>query len=391
MKKFTLFLILSLCSLPSFSQNITNTLGATGLFRIIDASNDFLTVTQSTGDVLIRKTLTLENTSGATTGVIYKGNNRFIHNFGSMNTFMGENSGNFTMTGEQNTALGHSSLNANTEGSFNTAIGRSSLSSNSTGSSNIAMGYYSLNANTTGSYNIALGIYSLFTSTGSSNNIALGNSSLANNTTGENNIALGNGSNNSTTGSNNMAIGDGAQLPSPTASNQVRIGNNLVSYAGVQVAWTVTSDRRWKENIKSSNLGLGFISKLNPVSYTRINDEKHRVEYGLIAQELEDVLKSEEVGNLGMITIDDKGYYELRYNDLLAPMIKAIQELKKENDDLKTTAIKFQAANEKLTTTTTELTNRLTNFEQMQNILVAEIEKLKTNNYENVKVSLGEK
>jgi hypothetical protein len=48
----------------------------------------------------------------------------------------------------------------------------------------------------------------------------------------------------------------------------------------VQVAWTVTSDRRYKENITPIGMGLGFISKLNPVSYVRKNDEKGKTEYG---------------------------------------------------------------------------------------------------------------
>ena len=42
------------------------------------------------------------------------------------------------------------------------------------------------------------------------------------------------------------------------------------------------------------DLGLDFISKLNPVLIHRINDENQKIEYGLIAQELEEVLK--EVG-----------------------------------------------------------------------------------------------
>jgi hypothetical protein len=59
-----------------------------------------------------------------------------------------------------------------------------------------------------------------------------------------------------------------------------------------------------------------------------------KTEYGLIAQEVEEVLKQEGVENSAMITVTDEGNYELRYNDLLAPMIKAIQELKAENDKL---------------------------------------------------------
>ena len=90
-----------------------------------------------------------------------------------------------------------------------------------------------------------------------------------------------------------------------------------------------------KKIFNPSDLGLDFISKLNPVLYNRINDENQKIEYGLIAQELEQVLKEEGVINSAMLTIDGAGRYELRYNDLLAPMIKAIQELKNENDHLR--------------------------------------------------------
>jgi len=150
-----------------------------------------------------------------------------------------------------------------------------------------------------------------------------------------------------TSGSNNIAIGYDAQVPTGTADNQIRLGNTSITYAGIQVAWTVTSDRRYKENIHPLNLGLGFISKLNPVSYYRKADEKQRTEYGLIAQEVEQVLKDCGVENPGMLTITDEGMYELRYNDLLAPMIKAIQELGTENKELRT---KNQELAERLST-----------------------------------------
>jgi hypothetical protein len=147
------------------------------------------------------------------------------------------------------------------------------------------------------------------------------------------------------------------------------MGNSGITYAGIQVAWTITSDKRWKQDILPSNLGLGFISKLNPVSYTRINDEKQKTEYGLIAQEIEEVLKTEGVDNSAMITITDEGNYELRYNDLLAPMIKAIQELKTEND---------------------KLNEKLEKFEQVQELLVNEIEKLKLRDTDTKEVKIGE-
>ena len=137
-------------------------------------------------------------------------------------------------------------------------------------------------------------------------------------------------------------IGSNAQVPSATGNNQVRIGNTSISYAGVQVAWTVTSDSRWKSAIQNSNLGLKFINELRPVSYFRNNDESKKLEYGFIAQEVEQTLQKNGSANNGIVSKDDAGMYGMRYNDLVAPMVKAIQEqqamideLKKQVDELK--------------------------------------------------------
>ena len=127
-------------------------------------------------------------------------------------------------------------------------------------------------------------------------------------------------------------IGYDAQVSNPTGNNQVRIGNADISDAEVEVSWTITSDRRSKSNIQNSNLGLEFINKLKPVSYFRKNDERKRTEYGFIAQEVEKLLNEFEVENTGMITVSDSGLYSMRYDDLFAPVVKAVQELKEKND-----------------------------------------------------------
>lgn len=75
-----------------------------------------------------------------------------------------------------------------------------------------------------------------------------------------------------------------------SGDNQVRIGNSSIAYAGVQVSWTVTSDKRWKENIQTVPLGLEFIKNLRPVSYHRIGNTNKDLELGVIAQELEETL-----------------------------------------------------------------------------------------------------
>ena len=184
--------------------------------------------------------------------------------------------------------------------------------------------------NQTGNDNIAIGNKALYNAT-SSQNVAVGREALNGVTTGQTNVGIGQQALNLvTTGSNNIGIGFDAQVPVATNSNQVRIGDANITYAGIQVAWTTTSDERWKDNIQPSNLGLSFINQLKPVSYTRKNDVKKSVEYGFIAQELQASLQKFGVENAGIISTDDNGMLGVRYNDLLAPMILATQEQQKQ-------------------------------------------------------------
>ena len=302
----------------------------------------------------------------------------YSNTFGSNNTAFGYHSLFSNQIGDCNSAFGQEALNFNNSGQ-NSAFGYQSLYSNTT-NNNSAFGYRSLYSNTTGEGNNAFGSQALFSNMIGRNNSAFGFEALKSadsdfnsafgfkaltSATGNRNSAFGyaalfentNGSYNTaighlagfgiTTGSNNICIGYDAQVGS-TFNNQVRIGNSAIDYASIQVAWSITSDKRWKENIHPSNLGLNFISKLNPVAYTRKNDENQKIEYGLIAQELEQVLKAEGVVNSAMLTIDGEGRYELRYNDLLTPMIKAIQELKNENNQLRSEVESLKSVKEQL-------------------------------------------
>jgi len=150
------------------------------------------------------------------------------------------------------------------------------------------------------------------------------------------NCAFGwNALSNVTIGVNNIGIGTGANVPTAIGNNQIRMGNTNITYAGIQVAWSITSDKRWKTDIQTSKLGLNFINNLNPVSYICKNDETKKIEYGFIAQELQILLIESGAVNNGIITKDDEGMLSVRYNDLLAPMVKAIQELNLENEKLK--------------------------------------------------------
>ncbi len=107
----------------------------------------------------------------------------------------------------------------------------------------------------------------------------------------------------------------------------------------------VSSDRRLKEDIVPSHLGLDFVDGIEIKSFRKkakeadINEGrfKNHVEFGLIAQQLRDNLISHnvDVEDVAMLSIDDDGYYGVQHEQLIAPTIKAVQELKGMLTDLK--------------------------------------------------------
>ena len=222
-------------------------------------------------------------TNVSSSGVIYKGTNRFIHNFtgsGSdgRNTFVGLNSGNFTMagsgsqasynteidtntlvsitTGFDNTASGADTLYANTSGSYNTANGRSSLGSNTTGNYNTANGQSSLVSNITGDYNTTNGYQSLYFNVGGSENTANGSRALFANV-GSYNTAVGmDALYYNTTGNYNVANGHSSLVSNTTGSNNTAYGSNSGYNSGVPLR-TMTN---------STFLGYGANSSLNGIT-----------------------------------------------------------------------------------------------------------------------------
>jgi len=146
-----------------------------------------------------------------------------------------------------------------------------------------------------------------------------------------------------TTGSGNVHIGGqtaaGTYAPAQaitTQDNYISIGSTSTTNAYIQVAWTVVSDARDKINIVPVTHGLNFVNQLNPVAYqftdNRIDKNPNGdVRYGFLAQ---DILALE--GDNPVI-IDNKDEERLRYNgeSLVPVLVKAIQELKAENDSLK--------------------------------------------------------
>ena len=101
-----------------------------------------------------------------------------------------------------------------------------------------------------------------------------------------------------------------------------------------------TSDLRLKTNIEDSVLGLDFINSLRPVSYKFIEGGMDqygdiipgsRTHWGLIAQEVKSVIDTTGVEDFAGWVLLDKSNSDseqaLRYEEFIAPLIKAVQEL----------------------------------------------------------------
>jgi hypothetical protein len=295
---------------------------------------------------------------------------------GHDNVANGKESLTYNTSGYENVANGNQSLYSNTTGYDNVANGYQSLYSNTTGFNNVANGYRSLYSNTTGYSNVANGYHSLSSNTTGNYNVANGNGSLTYNTIGYNNVAIGDQSLfSNTTGFQNTAIGSasGKFLPNnvnnvtclgsdtgwnTTTSNQINIGNHSVTSIGGQVNWGTYSDKRIKTDVKENVPGLAFIKQLTPVTYhldikkqyelamngkkdeSADYPEKYDIEKitqtGFLAQDVEAAAKSVGYDFNGVeAPKNGEGLYKLRYAEFVVPLVQAVKELSKENEELK--------------------------------------------------------
>lgn len=309
------------------------------------------------------------------------------NNTGGSNTAIGDNALQKNSTGSNNIAIGTNALLNNTTGIYNTALG-SGLIGNTIGSNNVAAGSLALFANNANSgstaigtnamlyadnrstserytYNTAVGYEALRGSTTAANNTgryntAAGRQALRLVSSGNYNTAVGAlAGDGITSGSYNIAIGYNADVPTGTADTQVRIGDANVSFACVQVAWTITSDRRWKEAIRPLSLSSDFVKQLRPVAYHRKNNETPDIETGLIAQELATTLHQAKIPALGLLKKNPDGMLSVRYTDLLMPLINALQEQQQQIEEWKTANEKGKQSNEQLTAKNEEVAAKI--------------------------------
>lgn len=294
-----------------------------------------------------------------------------------------------------NTSFGDSALKSNTTGFQNTAYGFGSLQSNSTGSNNTANGFESLKSNTTGNNNTANGFQSLLNNTTGSNNIANGLNALSANTTGSNNIAIGsasgiliaNGTTPNLTGSNSIFLGTDTKPLADNQTNQIVIGHNAtghgsnsVTLGNSSIATTIlrgnvgigttspgvalevngliraipvysnttstaanmvisaggtfersTSSIRYKRDVIDYDKGVDYIMQMRPVYYKgKSTNDGDKQFAGLIAEEIHEIGLEEFV----QYNVDNEPD-ALSYANMVAILIKGIQELKAEINVLK--------------------------------------------------------
>ncbi|MEP6466057.1 MAG: tail fiber domain-containing protein [Parafilimonas sp.] len=265
--------------------------------------------------------------------------------------------------GDENVATGYAALSSNQTGYNNTANGSDALTSNVSGAQNTAVGYQALLENNE-SFNTAIGSFALYQTTASQFNTSIGYAAGRSYNNGYNNVFVGANTDVSGAGYYNViAIGQGTVC---TGSSQVTMGNGATGSYRAYANWSNISDGRFKKNIKENVPGLAFINKLQPITYTldatgidnflhadqpqdkqisgqakalmsKALAEKEKVTYtGFIAQDVEKAAKSLSYDFSGVDAAkNSKDVYSLRYAEFVVPLVKAVQELSKQNDSLK--------------------------------------------------------
>ncbi len=277
-----------------------------------------------------------------------------VNNDGFNNTAFGSSALAANINGNWNTAVGESSLASNTHGAAGAAFGESALANNTIGNNNDAFGNGALYNNTTGNNNTGIGDTTLNNLVSGSNNIALGSQAGSNLSDNESdNIYIGHlgvSSENATmrlgtpgtqtqsyiagattilgnltcTGSASIAgslflngekvtlglnsTGSLSVNGNITCTGSATIDNavfmhgvvgtsvNILSYTPVFIdtttgkLGTVASSQRYKDDVQGLPTLKAELMQLRPVSFTYKTDSQKNIQYGLIAEEVANIL-----------------------------------------------------------------------------------------------------
>lgn len=126
-----------------------------------------------------------------------------------------------------------------------------------------------------------------------------------------------------------------AGVIAPATDNAHTLGTAALRFSTVYAATGAinTSDARLKKDIEPLDLGLDFIKSLRPVSYRWKAGDSNKKFSGLIAQETDLAIRKARgpaatTEDQSIVDHDQEtGRYGIRYTELVAPLIKAMQEL----------------------------------------------------------------
>ncbi|WP_077603608.1 phage tail spike protein [Oceanobacillus sojae] len=128
------------------------------------------------------------------------------------------------------------------------------------------------------------------------------------------------------------------------------------AYIYSQSSLQTPSDKRLKEDINDNILGLDFIKDIETVTFRLKpigdNKEKRSKQFGVVAQDFRSVLEKHnvDINDYEILRIGEDGMYGMQYEQLIAPTIKAVQELDwKLEEEINWQRIEYQALKNKVT------------------------------------------
>ena len=264
---------------------------------------------------------------------------------------------------DQNLGVGTGSLNGSLTGDQNTCVGYDTGTALTTGHHNAFFGYQCGNAITTGTYNVIMGDRALASQADGTGHIALGQSAIRYlSTSGKNyNTAIGYqagmvtvAASNNTDQQNCTYLGKYARCSGDAQIQLGGTGSDVYAHSSLNVR----SDARDKADVRDTAYGLDFINAIRPVDYKwdKRDDyieqhddgsvtvhpkdgskKRNRYHCGVIAQEFEQVLA--EHGDMAALQHHSHNggddVYTVAYDELIGPLIKSVQELTEQVNQLK--------------------------------------------------------
>jgi len=241
----------------------------------------------------------------------------------------------------QNISIGRQSRYQTGGGSYNIAIGADSQYE-IIGDGNVTVGTNTMSTFAgpyTGEFNTGLGHTSLSLTTNGSYNAAVGYAAGFDIIDGSFNTAVGNNAGNTLPSAmNTTCLGNDATALN---DNEIVLGNSFVTTLRCNTpVISALSDQRDKTNIQPLGLGVDFLMDLNPVSWDWDRRDESMQGYndvGFVAQELDSVRSQYNVEDILHKLVDktNPDQYWAAPSVLIPVLVKAIQELKAEINELK--------------------------------------------------------